>query len=127
MTGGANGKELQKDLNGGAESLSKIGVSDLRLVTQMLVKVEASATPFAVEGSIGESTVHVTGERAGTDAYPTRLSLEIEAKKKPRQPNGGGPQAAIKTFVSLSPGQFVVLGVAPSEDAQSVFVVQLVE
>ena len=73
----------------------------------MLINVEASDAPFAVEGTradrpSGERTTNRNGR------LPDRLTLEIEAKSEKIQTSEGlsnaGPQAAIKTAVNLSPG-----------------------
>ncbi|MFK7818504.1 MAG: secretin N-terminal domain-containing protein [Planctomycetaceae bacterium] len=123
MTGN-EGTPPTDDLKPVVRSLERLGIKDLKVVTQSLVNVSEIRSAFDVSGSVGEEerTFRVSGERGDGSEGPIRLDMSIEA-----QPKGQKRPATIEAAVTLTPGQTAVLGVTQTRTANSAFVVQLVE
>lgn len=123
MTG--KGKELPQELKSVAVALAKIGVENLGFMSQMMVN--GTDSNFAVEGETSDAALRVSGERNATDGQHTSFDLDIQVEALKQSNGSRGSSANVSTTVRLSAGQLVVLGVAPANDEQSVFVVQLVK
>ena len=121
----ADGKEPGTELKPVIDSLGKIGISSLKLVTQSLVNVGEPQAQFDVVGSVGEEerAFEISGQRGDvTSNGAVRIDLRISA-----QPIGQKRPASMEAAVTLAPGQTAVLGVTQTRSANSAFVVQLIE
>jgi hypothetical protein len=125
------------DLQGVVDELGKIGVKDLRLVSQSVVKATTGVT-FTMTGSaqLLHTPCHLSirGSVLDRGAEPPTVQINIEATTQATGPitgpiRGGGqtlPVCQIGTNIVTPPGHSVVLGVTPTGDLTSVFIVQLI-
>lgn len=121
--GGEKAKPITADLKPIAASLGKIGIDDLKIVTQSLINVSEPNSDFSVRGFVGEEnwTFEISGTRQGEESSPTRIDLQIDAIKDRKNP------IQLGVALTLAPNQMGVLGVTQTGTSNSVFVVQLVE
>ena len=119
-SGHKGNRKLPENFNAAVESLRKVGVDNLGMVTQVLVNV-GSDNKFSIQGSSSAGEISVRGSRMISQSSKQAVfELIIEA-------SGDAADASVETAVSLISGQMVVLGVAPSGEAHSVFLVELVK
>lgn len=124
LLSGETGKPLPKDLLPVVGALEKIGITDLKLVTQSLVNISDPGSNFDVSGTMDENgqSLRLSGERSERESGRIKLELAVEAQPKElRQP------VAVEASISLTPGQTAVLGVTQTGKGNSAFIVQLVE
>ena len=121
-------RPLPKDLVPVVEELDRIGITDLQLAAQSLVRVragEAFGTSFTAQ--IDDTwSVQVNGTAAGGPGGVRTLSIELSGHSQ--SPTGNrGPAALteLETTISTRSGHYVVLGVNPIKDMDSVFVIQV--
>jgi hypothetical protein len=126
------------DLKSAVDEAARLGADDLRLAAQMMVQAasdgrfQVSSAPklektcgFRVEGKLTEAA-----------GQARRLEVTLEAyeyaseSSGPRPPGAPGPApgkrwGSLQTTVVVPVGQPVVLSVTPTDEAMSVFVIQL--
>jgi hypothetical protein len=119
------GRAIPQDLDDVVAELQRIGIGDLRLASQSLIRVSSEqsfqanfvanlATPWQImlEGAM------FTGDRASR-----RLSIDLVGQPT----DGSGIRTRLETTITTVSGHFVVLGATPIEAMDSVFVVQLTD
>jgi hypothetical protein len=120
------------DLQGVLGELEKIGVGDLRLVSQSVIKTTAGAT-FNLSGSArlsGPCELSIKGNVSDRDGEAPTLQINIDATTQTVDRKSGAvvavtPVCRLATSIAAPVGHSVVLGVTPSESLTSVFIVQL--
>jgi hypothetical protein len=119
------------DLKDVVEELGKIGVGDLRLVSQSVV-MTMTETSFTLSGSGVLATpceLSIKGTVSAPGAEPPTLQINIDATRQTTEAKSGVvkviPVCRVATQIVAPPGHSIVLGVTPSETLTSVFIVQL--
>lgn len=120
------------DLKSVLGELDKIGVGDLRLVSQSVIKTAAGAT-FNLSGSAqlsGPCELSIKGSVSDRDGESPTLQINIDATTQTVDRKSGAvvavtPVCRLATMIAAPVGHSVVLGVTPSENLTSVFIVQL--
>lgn len=118
-----NTKPLTKDLTPIVGPLAKVGITDLRIMSQMLVDASEVNGRFSLRGAVRDNAMTVSGSRESADAKPARFQMTIEIAPAQRI----DAPVIVESSVALSPGQMLVLGATPMGRTNAVFVVQLVE
>jgi len=126
-------KPVPAPMNDAVATLSKVGITDLQLVTQLLVNVQASNSPFETQGTL-ELPEPVAISVSGVMEQDGIIELEVSTEGIQRMVRGGqGQQPAspsyqteLRASVMLRPGQLAVLGATPCGTHDSVFVVELI-
>lgn len=123
------------DLKPVVEELERIGVTDLRLAAQSVVEITGgSFTVVASPVVAGAHELRFEGKLIDTSADRPRVELNVQASRLPEPPEEGQPRRRpvsarqicnISTTVAAPPGHAVVLGMAPIERSNWVFVLQL--
>ncbi len=118
------------DLADVVKELGSHGVEDLRLAAQTMVETVAgenftlSAAPVLEQAC----TLDVHGEIQGGDPGRPKLRLQLQATQYPASPPPGPPGrrlCRLETTVVAPLGHAVVLGVTPTGEMTSVFVLQI--
>jgi hypothetical protein len=119
------------DLKDVVDELAKIDVDDLRLVSQSVVKTMIE-TQFTLAGSgmlDAPCELSIQGSVSIRDRDQPTLQIQIDATRQTVDPKVGTakvmPVCRVSTNILAPPGQSIVLGVTPSENLTSVFIVQL--
>lgn len=131
---GALGRPAPEDLGGVREELARIGLADLRLAAQSVLRV-SSNEEFSTEfiAMLDEAwIVSIEGRATALDGDASRLTIRIRGRGaeasgrvQPAQPGASSLKVAdVRTTITTRSGHFVVLGVAPIGDRDSVFVIQ---
>jgi len=126
-------RPIPEQMQGAVATLSKVGITDLQLVTQLLVNVQASNSPFETQGTL-ELPEPVAISVSGVMEQGGIIELEVSTEGIQRVVRGGqGQQQASSSYqtelrasVKLRPGQMAVLGATPCGTHDSVFVVELI-
>lgn len=129
--------EVPHTLKDAAEEISRIlGSAAPRLVAQCMVDTSGGDNfelNTSVSGPTGaECILNITGRTSFEYGKPI-LDLKIAASgmyptpSPPRSPKPAGPDLAIKTIIAAEPEQDVVLGVSPTGDMASAFVVRILK
>jgi hypothetical protein len=114
------------DLNEILPSLRKLGLEKLRLVAQSIVNA-APGSQFQTQGTadLGNWNYPFAVNGQFLDEDMKRLAITISAS---RGSNAKGPVdvCKIQTEITAPPGNFVVLGVTPTANTTSVFIIQVI-
>jgi Bacterial type II/III secretion system short domain len=118
------------DLKNVVEELGKIDVKDLRLVSQSVVKtITENSFTLAGSGELnGPCNLSIEGTVSLREPDDPSVQITINATRQTRDRAGASreiPICRLATTISAPWSQSVVLGVTPSENLASVFVVQL--
>ena len=124
------------DLKDVVDELAKISVTDLKLAAQTVV--QSSGREFRIEATPrldNPCELTVTGEALDEAAPQPRMRLSLEALEYEEWHLRTGRDASrrmqtrdlctLETTVSAPPGHAVVLGVTPTQEMTSVFVLQI--
>jgi hypothetical protein len=117
------------DLEGVAQELTKIGVTNLTMAAQMVVNV-TEGEKFTTSGSAKVNqpcAVKLSGVLGGRNRNELSLgeqpSLRLEITATSLE--DGQPLCQLQTTITTPPGQSVVVGVTPVDSKPAVFVVQV--
>jgi hypothetical protein len=119
-----------EDMKAVITELAKLGIEEPCLVSQTSVAAQPDAQ-FRLEGLAGLGTppyrLSVSGKLLGAPGELTnRLQISIQATQAAGPGAAGSNQIGrLDTEITAPPGQFVVLGMTPTETTTSVFVVQI--
>jgi hypothetical protein len=129
LVSGATGKELSKppeDLRDVVAELAKLGVENPRLVTQTIVAARLDKQ-FRVEGLAqlhGSYRLSVNGTiMGGGPAETNRLQISVNALEITA--GGQKPIGRLDTEITAPLGHAIVLGMTPTDNSTSVFVMQI--
>ena len=121
---GEHGAKVPPDMGQVVNELGKIGIGDLRLAAQTIVRVTGNdvfKTRFVVR--VDQLWRMSFSGRAVSGPGGTRtIRVEIDGED---EANTG--DIRLETTITTVSGHFVVLGVTPIQDLESVFVIQVVD
>ncbi len=118
------GAKIPPDMEEVILELSKLGVKELRLAAQAIVRVTGNkrfGTVFVA--NLNESWSMAFSGRAGSGPGGTR-TLDVELQGESRS---GKAESMLETSITTVSGHFVVLGVSPIQNLESVFVLQVTD
>ena len=118
------GAKIPPDMEEVILELSNLGVNELRLAAQAIVRVTGNkrfGTVFVA--NLNESWSMAFSGRAGSGPGGTR-TLDVELQGESRS---GTAESKLETSITTVSGHFVVLGVSPIRNLESVFVLQVTD
>ena len=122
-------RDLPPDMADVADALHEIGIDGLGLAAQTLIRATSDST-FATEftaGAIDPWLVSFEGTAQARDDGDWVMEVAIQAHQARVGPDEIRGSINLQTRLTTEAGHFVVLGVAPIRDVDSVFVLQIVE
>ncbi len=121
---GEHGSKIPPDMGQVVNELGKIGIGDLRLAAQTIVRVSGNdvfKTRFVV--NVDQLWQMSFSGRAVSGPGGTRtIRVEIDGEDE-----GNIGDIRLETTITTVSGHFVVLGVTPIQDLESVFVIQVID
>ncbi len=118
------GTKIPPDMGEVIRELDKLGIDELRLAAQTIVRVSADQrfrTQF-VANLIEPWSMSFTGHTANGPGGAVTLDLKLHGERL-----SGTASSKLETSISTVSGHFVVLGVSPIQNLKSVFVIQVTD
>jgi Bacterial type II/III secretion system short domain len=128
LTSGAKGK-VPADLEDVTDALEEVGIEGLGMVAQTIVRT-TNRSDFMTEFATGGDEpwrVRFGGSAQTTDAEHWTMEVSLSGRQANPSPETFPGSVEFDTRLSTQSGHYVVLGVAPIGDVDSVFVLQIID
>jgi hypothetical protein len=121
--------ELTGDATKLVPVLTKLGIKNPRLASNLLVNVKSGSFQISGKSAYGNgAVVRITGIcRFENDRPGAKIDIRVDSEPKTGANTKASLLSSIETEIQAPFGHFVVLGMTPTQDVTSVFAVQINE